>query len=673
MKHITKNPFFLLLIAACLVGAVVLLPAGQAAGRMPTAPIQIEIDALVALYYATGGPQWTHHDGWLVDPDPCNWYGVTCGSHTYPSYHVIWLHLANNNLTGQLPPEIVNLTQLDELLLNDNHLTGPLPAGMDNFDYMINLLLNNNQLTGPIPADLGGISVSPGGRKLLRLYLHNNQLEGKIPPELGNITSLFYLNLSGNRLSGQVPASLGNLALLREVDLSSNGLHGELPASLGNLVELRQFYAANNYLGGAFPAWLANKPYLEDIRLNHNYFSGPIPDAISSSTKLQVLWLGNNYFNGNLPVSLVTLTDLISIWVSKNNMEGMLPEALTSLNLYSFWYDQTALCEPCTNAFETWLGTIHNLQRTRACTPVLHGSYRYGLGGSFFGFRGYCWPPSSVLKGAVNGEVMATIITDPQGKFNFEVFANVPADSHGVYILTVYQIANPDASATAWPRSCAGASAGEPISARDYFIVSPTAPYLPSSGSVPVYTATEDMGLDHWLYLPMVRRQVPLTIVLGSTTTENNLYLQEGGDFDTALITAGSPPVTARRTGSGQSLPSADNNQVGDYYLQFNVADGSMAAGNPTMKVEIEVEYLDQGTDQFNIQYDALSGGPFGDGRFKDTATITKTGSGQWRTAVFQIGDAYFANRDHGGDFRLYDFGDGYEIVRKVTVSLLDD
>ena len=164
-----------------------------------------------------------------------------------------------------------------------------------------------------------------------------------------------------------------------------------------------------------------------------------------------------------------------------------------------------------------------------------------------------------------------------------------------------------------------------------------------------------------------------LSILFGDTTTENNLSLQEGGDFDTALITAGSPPVTARRTGNGQALPSGDNNQVGDYYLQLNAADEAIAAGNPTSRVRIEVEYLDQGTDAFLIQYDALSGGPFGDGRFKDTAVITKTGSGQWRTASFLIEDAYFANRDHGGDFRIDDHGDGYEVIRKVTVDLMDN
>lgn len=671
MDRISYRSFIETLIAACLVMAVTLSPAGQATAVGALAPVQIEIDALVALYNATGGPNWTHHEGWLVDPDPCNWYGVTCGSHTYPSYHVIWLHLANNNLTGQLPPEIVNLTQLDELLLNDNHLSGHLPAGMDNFDYLVNLLLNNNQISGPIPPDIGGISIGPLGQRLVRLYLQNNLLEGAIPPELGDISNLFYLNLSGNRLIGQVPEELGNLTLLRELNLSSNRLHGNLPESLGNLSMLQSIDVSNNYLGGEFPLWLTDKAYLEEIRLNNNYFTGPIPDEISSSTNLQVLWLGNNYFTGNLPTSLGTLSDLISIWVANNPMSGVLPETLTYLNLYSFWYNNTGLCEPLTPTFLSWLATIHDLQRNITCKEIVTFSTRSGSGGSYFHFTGHSFPPNTFYRLILNGqETNHYFLIDEYGLLDMEIFVDVPPDYHGMYYLVLVPADGKATGTAAGSPGCGRLKTAETTPIQDYIIISPDAPYLPSSGTLPVIRVTEEEGLDQWLYLPMVRRQLPLTIILGGTTTENNLALMEGGDYDTALITTGAG--TARRTGNGQALPASDGNQVGDYYLQINAADASIVAGSPTQKVQIEVEYLDQGNDMFNIQYDAQSGGPFGDGRFKDTAVVTKTNSGQWRTAVFLIDDAYFANRDHGGDFRIFDFGDGYEIIRKVTVNLIE-
>lgn len=259
---------------------------------------------------------------------------------------------------------------------------------------------------------------------------------------------------------------------------------------------------------------------------------------------------------------------------------------------------------------------------------------------------------------------------DNEGRFSFELKSEDPPEYSGDYVAVIKPFEILDADQPSRPRSCSAAGAGALASAPVLFFVRPDAPLLPSGGTPDIYPIPQGIGMDHWVYLPSLKRTRPLSILLGNPSTPNGLSLQEGGDFDTAVVTAGSPPVTARRTGNGQALPSADSNPVGDYYLQIDAEDSAIAAGNPTSHLRIEVEYLDQGVDQFMIQYDAASGGPFQDGRFKDTPVFTKSGSGQWRTAIFLIEDAYFANRDHGGDFRIYDMGDGYEIIRKVTVTL---
>ena len=82
--------------------------------------------------------------------------------------------------------------------------------------------------------------------------------------------------------------------------------------------------------------------------------------------------------------------------------------------------------------------------------------------------------------------------------------------------------------------------------------------------------------------------------------------------------------------------------------------------------MRIEVEYLDVGRDSFRIQYDALPGA--GDGRFKDGGAVFKQNSGLLQTAVFNLCDANFANRDNGADFRLSDDADGPETIRQVRV-----
>jgi len=96
-----------------------------------------------------------------------------------------------------------------------------------------------------------------------------------------------------------------------------------------------------------------------------------------------------------------------------------------------------------------------------------------------------------------------------------------------------------------------------------------------------------------------------------------------------------------------------------------------MYAGSPTTRVRVEVEYYDQGTDTFTLEYDAFSGGPFDDGRFKNVDPVAKSDTRRFRTAVFLLCDANFANRDNGADFRISDNGDGYEIIRSISVTLM--
>jgi len=153
--------------------------------------------------------------------------------------------------------------------------------------------------------------------------------------------------------------------------------------------------------------------------------------------------------------------------------------------------------------------------------------------------------------------------------------------------------------------------------------------------------------------------------------TSSGLQVDKGGDVDTEIVSAGSPPVQALRTGNGRVVSSSDGNQVEDYYMQFLVDDGFIFQGWPTSRVQIEVEYFDEGTDTFGVQYDAISGGDTSDGRFKGTGVVVKSDSGEFKTAVFTLCDAYFANRDNGADFRITDAGDGAETIRRVTVSLV--
>ena len=52
--------------------------------------------------------------------------------------------LSRNNLTGSIPPELGDLTNLSSLWIYDNKLTGPLPLSMTNLRYLKQLYIENN-------------------------------------------------------------------------------------------------------------------------------------------------------------------------------------------------------------------------------------------------------------------------------------------------------------------------------------------------------------------------------------------------------------------------------------------------------------------------------------------------------------------------------------------------
>ena len=62
------------------------------------------------------------------------------------------LRLSANDLTGQVPPELGNLTNLRELNLRNNMLSGELPPELDKLTNLTGFdLRNNTELSGVLP------------------------------------------------------------------------------------------------------------------------------------------------------------------------------------------------------------------------------------------------------------------------------------------------------------------------------------------------------------------------------------------------------------------------------------------------------------------------------------------------------------------------------------------
>ena len=121
---------------------------------------------------------------WDPDLSILEWDGVEVEGN--PA-RVRTIHLIDRGLTGTIPPELGQLTELKGLYL----YTSPGPR--------------TNFLTGPIPPEIGGLS------KLEVLDLNGNLLSGSIPEELAQLEHLRSLGISGNFLSGCIPEGLEHL------------------------------------------------------------------------------------------------------------------------------------------------------------------------------------------------------------------------------------------------------------------------------------------------------------------------------------------------------------------------------------------------------------------------------------------------------------------------------
>ena len=152
-------------------------------------------------------------------------------------------------------------------------------------------------MSGPIPAELGNLS------NLQWLYLSENQLSGPIPAEMGNLSKLQVLTLRGNQLSGPIPAELGNLSNLQVLYLLGNQLTGTIPTEMGSLAKLEELFLSGNQLTGCIPVGIAAVANNDLNQLGLPFCAGALgPPTISSITpgvaSISVTWAAPSMASG---------------------------------------------------------------------------------------------------------------------------------------------------------------------------------------------------------------------------------------------------------------------------------------------------------------------------------------------------------------------------------------
>ncbi|KAF3952262.1 hypothetical protein CMV_022162 [Castanea mollissima] len=360
----------------------------QINGSIPTWLLEVKMDSLGYLNLSYNSLARIGHLPWknlqVLDLHS----NLLEGPLPIPPLYTYFFSVSRNNLTGEIPLLICNLSSLQYLDLSYNHLSNMIPPCLGNLsNHLIDLDLQSNNLHGTIP------STFAKGCYLRSLKLNGNQLEGSLPQSLVHCKKLEVLDFGNNKINGTFPLWLENLPKLqvlilrsnnfhgaignpkykfpfpnlRIIDLSHNEFHGLLPTNffkylkamknsnadkgglkyMGDryyqdsvtvvikgffldLVKIQSLFTtidfSNNNFEGEIPKAIGELQSLKGLNFSHNNLSGHMPPSLGNLTNLEWLDLSSNKLIGEIPIQLADLTSLAVLNLSENHLFGQIPQ-----------------------------------------------------------------------------------------------------------------------------------------------------------------------------------------------------------------------------------------------------------------------------------------------------------------------------------------------------------
>ncbi|XP_047315841.1 receptor-like kinase TMK4 [Impatiens glandulifera] len=246
----------------------------------------------------------------------CSWQGIRCDTSTN---RVISINLDSASLSGTLPSDLNQLSQLTTLALQRNSLSGVLPS-LSNLSSLQEVYLDGNSFTS-IPSDF-----FVGLTALREISISDNiaLAPWSIPDSMTQCGSLVTFTASNASLTGSIPDIFNSFPSLQNLRLSYNNLTGSLPSTFAGS-EISNLWINNQFngLSGTVEV-LSSMNQLSQVWLQANGFTGPIPD-LSNCTNLFDLQMRDNQFTGIVPPSLMNLPNLQNISLQNNKLQGPFP------------------------------------------------------------------------------------------------------------------------------------------------------------------------------------------------------------------------------------------------------------------------------------------------------------------------------------------------------------
>lgn len=272
--------------------------------------------SLKSFYDSLGGVYWKNSTGWLdYGVSYCEWMGISCNIDCKVSEFTIY----NNNLTGNLPKDLENFRNLEQLELGINYITGGL-ENLVNLDTLIHLDLSENIINDQLPSFENLTS-------LRDMNFYQNKLYGTIPDSIGLARNIWYINLDYNQLSGTLPLSISNLNLTEFFLYRNIGMTGSVQYHFKDMAYLSWISLIGCSFSGPGPEFHTRAP-IWSLELTENKFGGPIPPSWGQLSSLTSLFISGNRFSSGLDI-LLRLQKLRYLYAGFNRFSGSIPLILT--------------------------------------------------------------------------------------------------------------------------------------------------------------------------------------------------------------------------------------------------------------------------------------------------------------------------------------------------------
>lgn len=244
--------------------------------------------ALIQIYKALNGDQWTNNDNWCSDKPLSEWSGILAEG----DMKVTRLWLSHDAfIEGEIPTNIVWLKHLKEISFEYTQMHGILPDNLGELSHLKRITLGNCNFSGKIPETLSNC-------KLLEYVdLSNNKFEGAIPDFIFQCPNLYHLQLDNNNFESFYIKDIPVCQKLKEISISNNKLSTPIPSNLFKIKGLSFIYASNNHITGTIPPEIGEALNLTTLLLYKNNLTGKLPQELVNLKLLETFSAYENYLD----------------------------------------------------------------------------------------------------------------------------------------------------------------------------------------------------------------------------------------------------------------------------------------------------------------------------------------------------------------------------------------